>query len=107
MRKRFQSVKHLISYVGLSPVLRQSGTSLYQYRGISKQGSAYFRKSLYMPAMTACTQSFLVAYYSKQISRGKKPKVVIVSAMRKLLTYAYVLVKNDCFFDVKKFNKNT
>ncbi len=45
--QRFQSVKHLVSYVGLSPVLRQSGSTLYQYRGISKQGSAYFRKSLW------------------------------------------------------------
>lgn len=96
---RFKTAKHLISYLGLSPVIRDSG----KYKGlqrVSKMGNRSVRKSLYMPARTACTRSKLWrAWFDYQIGRGKHPKQVYIMMMCKILRYAYVCLKTDKPFD--------
>lgn len=55
---KYPTAKHLISYLGLSPIIRDSGN----YKGlqrVSKMGNRSERKSLYMPARAACTRSKL------------------------------------------------
>ena len=103
--ERFETSKHLISYLGLSPIIRDSG----KYKGlqrVSKMGSRSVRKSLYMPARTACTRSKLWrAWFDYQIGRGKHPKQVYVMMMCKILRYAYACLKTDKPFDASLHRK--
>lgn len=97
--EKFSSYKKLISYLGLSPIIRQSGQSKGKER-VSKMGDSTIRKSLYMPARAACTRSKLWrAWFDKQIARGKHAKQVYVMMMIKLVKYAYFCIKNDEMFD--------
>jgi transposase len=48
--ERFTSVKALIAYASLTPMIRQSGTSLDKRRGTHPQGHRALKKALYFPA---------------------------------------------------------
>lgn len=98
---KFPTAKHLISWLGLSPVIRQSG----KYKGqakLSKMGDRNIRKSLYTPARAACTRSKLWrAWFDEQL-KTKPPKKVYVMMMVKLVKHAYYCIKNDVMFDSSK-----
>lgn len=99
---KFANHKKLISYLGLSPIIRQSGQSKGKQR-VSKMGDSTIRKSLYMPARTACTRSKLWrAWFDRQIARGKHAKQVYIMMMAKLVKYAYFCIKRNEMFDIAK-----
>lgn len=99
---KFSNHKKLISYLGLSPIIRKSGKSQGKER-VSKMGDRAIRKSLYMPARSACTRSKLWrGWFEKQIERGKHAKQVYVMMMIKLVKYAYFCIKNNEMFDESK-----
>lgn len=99
---KFSSHKKLISYLGLSPIIKQSGKYKGQER-LSKMGDKSIRKALYMPARSACTRSKLWrAWFDKQIARGKHAKQVYVMMMTKIVKYAYYCIKNNEMFDATR-----
>lgn len=102
---KFKTAKHLISYLGLSPIIRDSG----KYKGaqkVSKMGDKTLRKSLYMPARAACTRSKLWrGWFDAQVARGKHPKQVYVMMMCKILRYAYTCLKTNAPFDATMHQK--
>jgi len=51
---RFKSGSQLCSYVGLTPVIRQSGSSLNGPSRISKIGNQKLRNLLFMCSFNAC-----------------------------------------------------
>lgn len=97
--ERFPTVKHFISYLGLSPVNIQSGKSVRGKTRISKMGDAYLRKALYMPARSACLRSKLWRDWAKEHMKTRHPKAVYVMMMRKLAMYIYKTVKENQMFD--------
>lgn len=103
--EKFRTSKHLISYLGLSPIIRDSG----KYKGaqkVSKMGDKTLRKSLYMPARAACTRSKLWrGWFDEQVARGKHPKQVYVMMMCKILRYAYTCLKTNAPFDATLHKK--
>lgn len=102
---KYPTAKHLISYLGLSPVIRDGGTTKGQQR-VSKMGDKVLRKSLYMPARSACTRSKLWrGWFDAQIARGKHPKQVYIMMMCKILRFAYTCLKNQTPFDAAKHQK--
>lgn len=92
---KFKTSKHLISYLGLSPVIRESGTSVRGSR-ISKMGDRTMRKALYMPARSACVRSKIWRqWFDNKIKQGKKVKQIYVLMMCKILKYSFVCLKNN------------
>lgn len=107
--ERFPTHNHLVSYLGLSPIIVESGSSVRGKSRISKMGDKFVRKSLYLPAMTVCRRSKLFKpWFEYHQSRGKHPKQIYVMMMRKLIIYAYHVIKHDTYFDPSKiqFYKN-
>jgi len=49
----FASAQQLAAYAGLTPMRRQSGTSVRGKSRLSKIGNAVIRKALFLPAMSA------------------------------------------------------
>lgn len=95
-RDRFDSARRLAAFLGLTPVRRQSGTSLNQRGRLSGRGNRYLRSRLYMPAVCASTHDPAMAqFYNTLIHRGKAPKQALAAVMRKLVHICYGVVKND------------
>ena len=69
---RFKSGKQLVAYAGLDPKVKQSGASLARNTAITKRGSPYLRRALFIAASVA--QRYdpdLKAYYEKKRAEGK------------------------------------
>lgn len=99
---RFPSAKHLVSYLGLSPITVESGTSINGHRRISKMGNPYLRKTLYMPARSLCLRSRLYRdWFKMRCDQGKHPKQLYVIVMRKIVTYLYKVITTKQLFNEK------
>jgi len=69
------SVKQLQSYLGLDPVVKESGTSVKGAGRMSKAGSALARKNLYMASVAGIRfNPKLRQKYDRLVSQGKHPK---------------------------------
>ena len=104
---RFRNSKKLVSYLGLSPMVRQSGSSVRGKTRISKMGDSFLRKTLYMPALVACNScKDLKDFKQRYLDRGKSKKQAIVVMMRKIVVWAYSVVSSGKPFDISKINFN-
>jgi transposase len=93
--QRFKSVKALIAYAALAPLIRQSGSSLNKNTGTHPQGHRDLRRALYFPAMVAGQHNPLIAAFWKRLKAQNKPgKVIVVACMHKLLAIAYGVLKS-------------
>ena len=103
--ERFKSVKALIAYASLTPMIRQSGTSLDQRRGTHPMGHRQLKRALYFPAMVAAQHNPLVAaYWNKLKAQGKPGKVIVVACMHKLLAIAYGVLRSGRPFNAEHLN---
>jgi transposase len=85
--ERFSSGHALVAYAGLDPKIRQSGKSLNSTGRLSKRGSSYLRRSVFIAANVARQHDpVLKALYDKKRDEGKGYKVATVVVARKLLT---------------------
>jgi transposase len=88
--------KKLVALAGLDPVELKSGKSKSVRIGISKRGSRYLRRALYMPALVARLRDPNVSAFGEHLkSSGKKPKQITVAIMRKLIHSISGVVKNE------------
>lgn len=92
--KRFSSGKALVAYAGLDPKVRQSGITLRRNTRITKRGSPYLRRSLYIAASIAQRHDQeLRSYFLKKTAEGKAYKEATVAVARKLLYRVYAVWK--------------
>jgi hypothetical protein len=85
--ERFHSAHSLVAYAGLDPKIRQSGKSLSSTGRLSKRGSSYLRRSIFIAANVARQHDpILKALYDKKRAEGKGYKVANIVVARKLLT---------------------
>ncbi len=98
--KKFERAEQLSSYLGLAPVLRESGTSVSWKPQLSKAGPAHLRKLLYMPAVVATRfNPHIKAMYERLIARGKPKMSAIGAAMRKLAHLCFGVVSSGKPYD--------
>ena len=99
----FKNGKEAATFFGLTPMLRQSGSSVYAVCGISKIGHSDIRKALYAPAMNFAfgrwKDDVYKPFVERLVANGKAKKVVIVALMRKLVTIAFAVLKTQKYFD--------
>lgn len=96
---RFASSRNLLSYFGLCPSLRESGSSIRGRGSICKMGGQKMRRQLYMCAMTAMFRNPGCKQMNLRLrEKGKAGKVVMVAIMAKLVRQMYgVLKKRELF----------
>lgn len=91
---RFSSGKALVAYAGLDPKVRQSGMTLKRNTRITKRGSPYLRRSIYIAASIAQRHDpELKNYFMKKTSEGKAYKEATVAVARKLLNRIFAVWK--------------
>ena len=97
---RFVSARQAAAFVGVTPRMRDSGSSVRGQPRICKQGSARLRKQLYFPALTAIRCNPLVRAMGQRLTaRGKHKMAIIAAAMRKLIHIAFGVIKSGKPFD--------
>lgn len=83
---RFKSAKELIAFAGLDPKIRQSGKSLNSTGRLTKRGSSYLRRSIFIAAGVARQHDpQFKALYDKKRAEGKTYTEAICVVARKLL----------------------
>ena len=99
---RFETVRQMVAFVGLSPEHNQSGDSLQGKSHLCKLGHGRLRKILYFPAMSAIQCNIAAkAMYERLRAAGKGGKVALVAVMRKLLHWMMAVLKSGAAFDPK------
>lgn len=95
----FRNAKQFAAFAGLNPSVCESGSSIRGRGGISKTGSSFLRKMLYLPAMTAMRFNPVIKPFADALrAKGKNGKVIVIACMRKLLHIIYgVLTKQQNF----------
>ena len=93
--ERFRNVKAVTAFASLTPLIRQSGTSLDKRRGTHPMGHQELKRALYFPAMVAGRHNPLVAtFWNRLKAQGKPGKVIVVACMHKLLAIAYGVLRS-------------
>jgi transposase len=83
---RFDSAKALTAYAGLDPKIRQSSKSLNSTGRLTKRGSSYLRRSVFIAANVARQYDVqFKALYDKKRAEGKTYKEANCVVSRKLL----------------------
>lgn len=98
--ERFDQPKQLIAYVGLSPRVYQSGTSVRGKGHICKMGSAQVRKHLYLCSWSAKRYNTpCKTLYERLKAKGKPERVINVAIANKLLRQAFAVAMSGKEFD--------
>lgn len=92
---RFNSPSKLVAFVGIDPSVRRSGESNATHNRMSKRGSPYLRRSIWVATVNAARYDpVLKAYYQKKCSEGKHHLTAIGAVARKL-TYVIFAIMRD------------
>jgi len=84
---KFTTTKALTAFAGLDPKIRQSGKSLNSTGRLTKRGSSYLRRSIFIAANAAKRYDpNMKALYDKKRAEGKSYKVATIVVARKLLS---------------------
>lgn len=82
----FEGAPQLAAYAGLNPKGCRSGTSVHKKTRVSKEGRAFLRYILYMPAIVARKHNPIIREFCARLSERKLPEMAIIAAaMRKLI----------------------
>jgi transposase len=93
---RFTSASELCSYVGLTPVIRQSGNSVKGRPRIGKIGNQKLRNLLFMYRFNACKYNKGCRYlYERIVAKGKSKKLALIAVCNKLLILILQLQNQD------------
>jgi len=103
---RFENSKQLCSYTGITPTIRQSGSSIRGRSRISKMGNKKLRNLLFMCSFTACKYNKgCKAIYDRIVAKGKSKKLALIAVCNKLLKQAFAIVKSGLPYDDKFISK--
>ncbi|GIK69858.1 MAG: IS110 family transposase [Bacteroidota bacterium] len=96
---KFENAKQLSSYVGLSPHIFESGTSVKGKAKICKMGMSRVRAMLYVCAWTAkkCNKACR-ELYDRLLKNGKAKKLALIAVANKLLKQAFAIATKNEFY---------
>lgn len=98
--KRFASASELCSYSGLTPLIRQSGSSVNARARISKMGNKKLRNLLFMCSFNACKYNKACReLYERIVAKGKSKKLALIAVCNKLLKQAFAIAKSGLIYD--------
>lgn len=98
--ERFINAGELCSYAGLTPVVRQSGSSVNGRARISKIGNQKLRNLLFMCSFNACKYNKACRdLYERIIAKGKSKKLALIAVCNKLLKQAFAIAKSGLVYD--------
>lgn len=92
---RFDDPKKLVAFIGIDPSVQQSGQFNSSHNRMSKRGSPYLRRSIWMAASCAIFHDpILKAYYNKKRNEGKHHMTAVGAVARKLAYIIYAIMRD-------------
>lgn len=101
MRSRpFTKASQVAAFMGIVPIERTSGTSVFKRPRISRRGNPELRGKLFMPVVSALQHNPVVrAFYDKLLAKQKHQRAAMTAAMRKLVHICFGVLKHQKAFD--------
>ena len=98
--RRFKRSRQLSAMAGLSPSIKESGSSVRGRTRLSKQGGGELRKVIYMAALAAVRveNSRLSTCYQHLLASGKTKKQALCTIMRKMLVIMRAMLLTNSKF---------
>ena len=96
---RFDGHKEVVSYVGLNPVIRESGDSRFE-GSISKRGSGRVRWILVQCANVAvhtCNDEYLSRFYERLAERKSSTEAIVATARKLLVSIFHMLDRKEVY----------
>lgn len=97
---KFDNAGQLCCYAGLTPIIRQSGSSINGRARISKMGNRRIRSMLFLCSFSAkrhnraCREMF-----DRMVAKGKPRKVALIAVCNKLLRQAFAIARSGIPYD--------
>jgi transposase len=99
---RFSNPKKLVAFAGIDPTAFQSGNFVGQHNRLSKKGSSYLRRAVWMSALIAARHDpVFKAFYEKKRSEGKAHGTALGAVSRKLLYTIHAVLKANQPYEVR------
>lgn len=93
---RFERPNQLVAFAGLDVTVRQSGEFSGTKNKLSKRGSPYLRRAIWLAASRAAfCDPVLSAYYQSLRERGKHHMTAVGAVARKLCNIIFVILKEN------------
>lgn len=93
---KFESVPKLVAFAGLYPKNRQSGESINSKGRLSKRGSPYLRRAIWLAAFVAAFKDPTIhQFYERKISEGKNHLNVMGHVCHKLISIIFAVLRDN------------
>lgn len=93
---RFESASQLVAYAGLDSSVKQSGDFIGTKTKISKRGSPYLRRAIWLAATVAAFKDpALSVYYQSLRLRGKHHLTAIGAVSRKMTNIIFAVLRDN------------
>ena len=97
---RFERASELCSFAGITPIIRESGSSIRGKARISKIGNRKLRKLLFLCSFTACQHNKACKeIYERITAKGKCKKLALMAVCNKLLKQAFAIAESGLVYD--------
>ena len=97
---KFETASQLCSYVGITPTIRESGSSVRGRSRISKVGNRKLRNLLFLCSFTACKHNKACReIYERIVNKGKSKKLALIAVCNKLLKQSFAIAKSGLPYD--------
>ncbi len=103
---KFEKASQLCSYVGITPTIRESGSSVRGRSRISKVGNKKLRNLLFLCSFSACKHNKgCREIYERIVNKGKSKKLALIAVSNKLVKQAFAIAKSGIPYDENYVSK--
>jgi len=103
---RFESAKKFVCYIGTTPRVYESGTSVKGKPRITKMGMSGIRSKLYMGAQASLHSNIPCRdLYDRLKAKGKSGKQALMAVANKLVRQAFAIATNETEFNPNYLKK--
>ena len=97
---KFDRASQLCGYLGITPSIRESGSSVRIRSRISKVGNRKLRNLLFLCSFTACKHNKgCNAIYEWIVNKGKSKKLALIAVSNKLIKQSFAIAKSGVPYD--------
>jgi len=97
---KFETASQLCSFCGITPIIRQSGSSVRGRPRISKMGNQKLRNLLFLCSFTASRHNKACAdIYQRIVNKGKSKKLALIAVSNKLVKQAFAIATSGLCYD--------
>lgn len=98
--KKFETASQLCSYAGITPTIRESGSSVRARARISKVGNRKLRNLLFLCSFSAYKHNkSCAAIFERITNKGKSKKLALLAVSNKLLKQCFAIAKSGIPYD--------